>query len=59
VAKLYEEVSRSLKLPDVRERMMANGQDPVGTTPEEFAAYIKAEIIKWEKVVKQSGARAN
>ncbi|MBI4192536.1 MAG: tripartite tricarboxylate transporter substrate binding protein [Betaproteobacteria bacterium] len=59
VTKLYEEISRSLKLPDVRDRLAADGADPVGTTPEEFASYIKAEIIKWEKVIKQSGARAD
>ena len=59
VAKLYKEISRSLTLPDVRDRMMANGQEPVGSTPEKFAAYIKAEMIKWEKVIKQSGARAD
>jgi len=58
VAKLYKEISRSLTLPDVRDRMMANGQEPVGSTPEKFAAYIKAEMIKWEKVIKQSGAKA-
>ena len=59
VAKLYEEVSRSLKLSNVRDRMAGIGEDPVGSTPEEFAAYIKAEIVKWAKVVKQSGARAD
>jgi len=59
VAKLYEEVSRSLKLSNVRDRMAGIGEDPVGSTPEEFAAYIKAEMIKWEKVIKQSGARAD
>ena len=59
VVRLYEETSRILKLPDVRNRLAAAGEDPVGSTPEELAAYIKAEIIKWEKVVKQSGARAD
>ena len=59
VAKLYEEVSRSLKLSNVRDRMAGIGEDPVGSTPEEFAAYINAEIVKWAKVVKQSGARAD
>ena len=59
VAKLYKEISRSLTLPDVRDRMMANGQEPVGSTPEKFAAYIKAEMIKWEKVIKQSGAKVD
>ncbi|MBI4190605.1 MAG: tripartite tricarboxylate transporter substrate binding protein [Betaproteobacteria bacterium] len=59
VAKLHNEISRILKLPDVRDRMVADGVDPVGGTPEEFEAYIKAEIIKWAKVIKQSGARAD
>ncbi|MBI4192552.1 MAG: tripartite tricarboxylate transporter substrate binding protein [Betaproteobacteria bacterium] len=59
VTKLYEEISRSLKLPDVGDRMAAGGADPVGSTPEEFAAYIQAEIIKYEKVITQSGARAD
>lgn len=59
VAKIYQEISRILKLPDVIGRIMADGADPVGSTPEEFAAYIQAEIIKYEKVVKQSGARAD
>ncbi|MBI4190580.1 MAG: hypothetical protein HY525_08580 [Betaproteobacteria bacterium] len=59
VAKIYEEVSRMLKLPDVIDRLVADGAEPVGTTPAEFAAYIKAEIIKWERVIKQSGAKAD
>lgn len=59
VTKLYEEISRSLKLPDVGDRLVADGSEPVGSTPEEFAAYIKAEMIKWEKVIKQSGAKAD
>lgn len=59
VARVYDEVSRLLKLPDVRERVVANGQVPVGTTPEEFAAYVKAEIAKWTTTIKQSGTRAD
>lgn len=58
-AKLYAEVSRILKLPEVRERMIANGTDPVGSTPAEFTAYINSETIKWAGVVKRSGARAD
>ncbi len=59
VAKLHGEIARILKLPDVSESMKENGQDTIGSTPEQFAAYVQSEISKWEKVVKQSGARAD
>jgi len=57
VGKLYGEVTRILKLPDVRERFDSLGMEPVGDTPEQFAAYIRSELAKYAKVVKQSGAR--
>jgi tripartite-type tricarboxylate transporter receptor subunit TctC len=41
----------------VRDRMISLAADPVTTTPAQFGAYIKAEIAKWAKVVKASGAR--
>ncbi|MBI4192462.1 MAG: tripartite tricarboxylate transporter substrate binding protein [Betaproteobacteria bacterium] len=59
VAKIYQEISRILKLPDVIDRVMADGADPVGSTPEGYAAYLKAEMIKWAKVVEQSGSKAD
>lgn len=59
VTKLYREISRSLNVASVRDSLVADGADPVGSTPEEFAAFIQAEMIKWEKVVKQSGAKAD
>lgn len=58
VAKLYENMSRTLKLAEVKDRMVAGGADPVGSAPDTFKAYVKAEITKWAKVVKQSGASA-
>ena len=57
VTKLASEVTRILKLPDVRERMLAAGAEPIGGTPAEFDAFIKAEVTKWAKVAKQSGAK--
>ena len=52
VARLNQELVKALLMPDVIEWMKQNGLDPRGTTPEEHAAYIKAEIAKWAKVVK-------
>ena len=58
VAKLNAEIVRILKLPEVGERLASEGAEISANTPEEFAAYIKAEQAKWAKVVKISGARA-
>ena len=51
VAKLAAETQRILRLPDVAERLSGLGAEPVGNTPEQFAAFIKAEIAKWKKVI--------
>lgn len=49
---LNKEIVRILALPDVKERLLAQGAEPVGDTPEEFARYIKSEAAKWGKVIK-------
>ena len=59
VKKLNAEVVKLLHLPDVKERLLATGTEASGTTPEEFATYIKSETVKWAKVIKASGARAD
>jgi tripartite-type tricarboxylate transporter receptor subunit TctC len=58
IAKLNSEISRQLRSPDVRERMLALGLDPVGDTPDEFAAFVKADIARWAKAIKDTGVRA-
>jgi tripartite-type tricarboxylate transporter receptor subunit TctC len=55
--KLNGEFLNTLKRQDVRDRFAADGGEPIGTTPEEFGAYIKAEIARWAKVIKQAGVR--
>ena len=59
MARINADTVKVLHLPDVRERFSALGAEIIGGTPDEFAAYIKKEIPKWTKVVKESGARAD
>lgn len=40
-------------------RIIADGNEPVGNTPEQFAAFIRSEIVKWAKIVRESGAKAD
>ena len=52
LVKLNKEIVRIIALPDVKERLISQGAEPVGDTPEEFAQFIKAEAAKWGKVIK-------
>ena len=57
IDRLNQEIVKLLKLPDVRDRLIADGTDPVGNTPEEFASYIRSETEKWTKVIKAAGIK--
>jgi tripartite-type tricarboxylate transporter receptor subunit TctC len=57
VARLNAAVIAALKNPELRERFVALGADPLGTTPQVFAQFIQIELSKWGKAVKDSGAR--
>jgi tripartite-type tricarboxylate transporter receptor subunit TctC len=59
IAKVNAEFNKALKLPELSKRLEDEGGDPAGGTPEEFAALIKADIPRWGKVVKDSGAKVD
>jgi tripartite-type tricarboxylate transporter receptor subunit TctC len=60
VARLNSQINRAMQVPDVRERLSVQGSaEVVGGTPEQLAAFQKAEIAKWSKVIKESGATAD
>ncbi|MGO4306302.1 Bug family tripartite tricarboxylate transporter substrate binding protein [Cupriavidus sp. RAF12] len=59
INRIQQEVAKSLATPAMRERLVAQGADPVGNTPEQFAAFIRSEHTKWAKVVKDSGAKVD
>jgi tripartite-type tricarboxylate transporter receptor subunit TctC len=54
INKISAETARILQLPDVRPRLAEQGAEPIGSTPEQFTAHIKAEIAKWAKVIKDA-----
>lgn len=58
IDKLSAETAKVLKMPDVREKLAAQGAEAVGNSPEAFGTFIKSEIAKWAKVVRESGAKA-
>ena len=59
VDKLNREIVRIVQTPDTKDRLSAQGFDPVADKPEEFGRYLRAEVDKWAKVVKQAGLRAD
>jgi tripartite-type tricarboxylate transporter receptor subunit TctC len=58
-ARIAGEVARVLKTSEMRDRFIQQGADPVGSTPEEFGQYMRAETAKWAKVVKALGVTAD
>ena len=59
IAKLNKEIVDILKQKDVADTLNLQGAIPVGDTPEQFAAYVKAEINKWGAVVKSANIKAD
>ena len=59
VAKLNGTIGNSLKSPDVVQRLGGLGYEPLGGTAEQFAATIRADIVKYSKIVKSAGIKAD
>ena len=57
IAKLHGEIINLLKQPTMNARLAAEGAPPIGSTPDEFAKFMREELVKWAAAVKQAGAR--
>ena len=59
VVKLNAEIAKVIAMPDVKERLAVLGFDPVQNNVEQFTTYIREEVTKWAKVIKDSGAKVD
>jgi tripartite-type tricarboxylate transporter receptor subunit TctC len=59
VTRLHDEIVKILQRPDVKDVIAGDGGEPVGNTPEEFRKFLDADVAKWAKLVKESGAKLN
>jgi tripartite-type tricarboxylate transporter receptor subunit TctC len=59
VARLYSELAEILRAPEVRREMAALGAEPVGDTPDEFGAFLKADMVRWGKIIQENGIRSD
>jgi tripartite-type tricarboxylate transporter receptor subunit TctC len=59
IERLHSALVRTLKAPEVEQRMVAEGARPESSTPDELGTFMRAEIVRWEKAVKISGARVD
>ena len=55
--RLHGEIVKALNSPDIKQKLQDLGADPIGNTPEQYTAYMQAEIAKWAKVIKAAGIK--
>ena len=59
VARLHSEVAEILHTPEVRQELAALGAEPVGDTPDEFAAFLKTDMARWGNIIQEKGIRSD
>ena len=59
MAKLNRAIGEIVVQPETKERLAVLGFDPVPNTPEQFTVYVREEVTKWAKVIKESGAKVD
>ena len=59
VQRLNAEIVKALSAPDMREAMLARGAEPQPGTPEQFTAFMRGEMAKWAKVVREANIKAD
>jgi len=59
IERLNSEIGKALKHPELRSRLQSEGAEAVGSSPQEFGAFFKAEIVKWTRIVQSAGMRAD
>ena len=57
ITRLNTEIVRIVHMPEVKDRLSGDGAEPVGTSPEQFAAFLKSEVDKWTKVARAAGIK--
>ena len=57
IDRLHQAIAKSMAIPEVRERIIALGAEPVGNSPEEFGGFIKREFSAWVKIIKEVGIK--
>jgi tripartite-type tricarboxylate transporter receptor subunit TctC len=57
IRKLQQDIAKVMASPEIRDKMVAMGTDPVGSSPEEFGQYIKSETSKWNRIIRERNIR--
>lgn len=58
ITRLHDEAVKVVQEPAIRDRFLAEGAEPIGSSPDQFSKFVANEIAKWTKVVKEAGIKA-